>query len=162
MKRLTDRARKFYAPELHPGEELRSVRQATAAGTGTKVAYGGLIGVLIGWLYAITLDAGLLPPRGLGALTGEMVGYFAAGRAARRPEGPGAIHLLAITTDQRLLTAARYAARRRRILREYPLADVAVTAKRYPIGQYNLVEMTSPDGQTTGLIVEGTLDPPVN
>jgi hypothetical protein len=162
VKRLIDRAREFYAPELPPGEELLSVRQATAAGTGTKVVYGGLIGALVGWLYAINLDAGLLPPLVLGALTGEMVGYFMAGRAARRAEGPGAIHLLAIATDRRLLTTTRYAARRRRILREYPLEDVAVTAKRYPIGQYNLVEVASPDGQTTGLIVEGTLDLPVN
>ncbi|MCP3997817.1 MAG: hypothetical protein GY722_22555 [bacterium] len=162
MSRLTDRARQFYAPELLPGEELLSIRQATAAGTGTKVAYGGLIGVLAGWLYAINLDTGLLPPLVLGALTGGMVGYFIAGRAARRPEGPGTIHLLAVSTNQRLLTTARYSSRRHRILRQYPLADVTVTKKRYPIGQYHLVEVTTPDGRTTGLVVEGTLDLPVN
>lgn len=162
MKRLVDRARGFYAPEMQPGESLLSVRQATAAGTGTRVAYGGLIGALVGWLYAISLNAGLLPAFVTGALSGEMIGYLTARREARRPQGPGAIHLLAVTTNQRLLTTARYAWRRRRILREYPLHDVSITTKRYPIGRYHLVEVMSPEGHTTGMVVEGTFELPVN
>lgn len=109
-------------------------------------------------MYTINLDSGLLPPLVLGSLTGEMVGYFIAGRAARRPEGPGTIHLLPVATNQRLLTTARYCSRRRRTLRQYPLADVTITKKRYPIGQYHLTEVTTPDGRPAGLVVEGTPD----
>lgn len=163
MGRAVDRARQFYRPQLLPDEEILEQRRATAVGTGSKIGYGAVIGALVGWIYAINLDSGLLPPLVLGALAGELGGYVMAHRAARQPAGPGTVHLELILTDQRLLTAGRYASLRHRILREYPLCEMTATSsRRYPIGQFHRLSVMMTNGTTTAFIVEGALDIPVN
>ncbi len=163
MSRALDKARSFYAPNLAPDESIAAIRRATAAGTGRYVAIGAIIGTLVGWLYAISVDSALLPPLVLGALAGETGGYLLAHRTARQPSGPGTIHLELVLTGRRLFTVGRYASWRRRMLREYPLDTIiAATTSRYPIGRYHRVEITTADGTTTGFIVEGMLDVPVN
>ncbi len=161
MSRAVERARRFYSPQLNPGEEIEAIRNATAGGTGTLVGYGALIGALVGWLYAINVDGALLPALVLGALAGELCGYLLAHRRARRPYGPGTIHLQLIRTTTRLLTVNRHAAKRRQPLREYPHGEVTTTvAKRYPIGRYHRLDITDGADNTTSLIVEGELDLP--
>jgi hypothetical protein len=161
MGRAVRRAKRFYSPQLAPGEEIKAIRNATAAGTGTLVGYGALIGALLGWLYAINADNALLPALVLGAFAGEIGGYLMAHRRARQPSGPGAVHLQLIQTDTRLFTVPRHASVRRQILREYPLDEVtAIIARRYPIGQYRRIDITDAAGATTAMIVEGELDLP--
>jgi hypothetical protein len=158
-----ERAKRFYQPQLEPGETIKAVRRATAGGTGSKVGYGAVVGALLGWLYAINVDSALLPPLVLGALAGELGGYLLAQRAARRPGGPGAIHLEVVQTDLRLFTVRRHASLRRRILRSYRFADTSEWSLRpYPIGSYQRLEITLAHGATTVLVVEGTLDLPLN
>ncbi len=161
MSRASERARRFYSPDLAPGEEIEAVRNATASGTWTLVGYGALIGALLGWLYAINVDSSLLPALVLGALGGELGGYLLANRRARLPSGPGAIHLQLVQTNRRLFTVNRHASTRRRELREYPLDEVTVTvAKRYPIGSYHRLDITDAADRAVSLIVEGELDLP--
>jgi hypothetical protein len=161
MSRAVRRAKRFYSPHLAPGEEIKAIRNATAAGTGTLLGYGALIGALLGWLYAISVDGALLPALVLGALAGEIGGYLIAHRRARLRSGPGAVHLQLIQTDTRLFTVRRHASVRRRILREYPLDEVRATiAKRYPIGPYRRLDITDADGTATSVVVEGELDLP--
>lgn len=159
MQQAVAAARRFYGPQLDSGEEVQSVHQATAGGTGTRIVYGAVIGALCGWLYAIFLDASLLAPLVFGALTGEMIGYFLAEREARRPDGPGTIHLGLVLTSQNLLTVGRYASKKRKVLRRYPLEQItAVATKRYPIGHFHLQEITLVDGAGPTFVVEGVLD----
>ena len=159
MQQAVAAARRFYGPQLSAGEEVVSVHHATAGGTGTRIVFGAIVGALGGWLYAIYLDAALLAPLVLGALIGEMVGYFLAERAARHPDGPGTIHLALILTSQRLLTVGRYAARKRRVLRSYPLAEITGgVTERYPIAHFHLQEITLADGAGPTFVVEGVLD----
>ena len=161
MSRAMERARRFYSPQLDPGEEIKAILNATAGGTGTLVGYGALIGALLGWLYSINVDGALLPALVLGALAGELGGYLMAQRRARLSSGPGAIHLHLVQTNIRLLTVNRYASKRRRPLREYPHDRVAaVIAKRYPIGRYHRLDITDEAGNTTSLLVDGELDLP--
>jgi len=161
MSRAVRRAKRFYRPHLAPGEEIGAIRNATAAGTGTLMGYGALIGALLGWLYAINVDSALLPALVLGAFAGDIGGYLMAHRRARRHSGPGAVHLQLIQTDNRLFTVRRHASVRRQILREYPLGEVTATiARRYPIGQYRRLDISDVNGNSTSLIVEGDLDLP--
>lgn len=158
MSRAVAAARRFYRSELDAGEEVLSVHNATAAGTGSKIGLGALIGALVGWLYAVFLDSSLLAPLVLGALAGEMVGYFVAERQARRADGPGTIHLQLVLTSQNLLTVGRFAARRRRVLRRYPLEQiVSVATRRYPVAKFHLQEITMTDGTCVGVVVEGAV-----
>ena len=161
MSRASRRAKRFYSPDLDPGERIEAIRNATAAGTGTLVGYGALIGALIGWLYAINVDGALLPALVLGALGGELGGYLLANRRARLPSGPGAIHLQLVQTNKRLITVNRHASTRRRALREYPLDEVTATvAKRYPIGHYCRLDISDAVDRELSLIVESELDLP--
>ena len=161
MGRAGDRIRRFYDHHLTPGEEIKAVRDATAGGTGTLVGYGALIGALLGWLYAINVTGALLPALVFGALAGELGGYVMAAQRARRPAGPGAIHLQVVQTNTRLFTVRRYASIRRRLLREYALDEVTATiARHYPIGQYRRLDITDGAGEVTSLVVEGDLDLP--
>ncbi len=158
---MRNRARRFYSPDLAPGEEIDSIRDATAGGTGTMVGYGALIGALVGWLIAMALEAAALPWFVLGALTGEAVGYFLAHRKARRPDGPGTIHLQLVATNQRLFTVRRYASSKRRILRSYPFEQyTAKVAHRYPIGRYIRLDITGEDSPTVSLVTEGPIELP--
>jgi len=76
MSGAVRRAIRFYSPHLAPGEEIKAIRNATAAGTGTLMGYGALIGALLGWLYAINVDGALMPALVLGAFAGEIGGYL--------------------------------------------------------------------------------------
>lgn len=161
MAGAVDRAKRFYGRDLEPGERIDAVRNATAAGTGSSVLTGMLVGALAGWLVAVNTDTPLLPAIVFGAFTGELGGYLLARRRARRADGPGAVQLQLVLTDRRLFTVRRYAATRRRVLRSYPLHEVTLeSAGSYPIGRYHRLDITPAEGPTTSLVVEGNLDLP--
>ncbi|MDJ0953915.1 MAG: hypothetical protein QNJ81_09560 [Acidimicrobiia bacterium] len=163
MKRTVEKLKSFYQPHLEPGEEIRQISNATAGGTGSKVGYGAAIGALLGWLFAINVDSALLPPFVLGALGGGVGGYLLALRFARRPEGPGSIHIELVLTTRRLFTVRRYASLRREVLREYPLAEIkSAEGRRYPIGQYQRLTVELSDGTSTSFVLEQPLDLPLN
>jgi len=163
MTGLVEKAKRFYSPELQPGEEIRQVRHATAAGTGIKVVLGALIGALAGWLVAFVGDLALLPPLVMGALAGQLVGYVLSHRQAVGANGAGSVHLELVLTNKRLLTAKRYAALRRGMLRSYPLDDMAkVDVKRYQVGKYHRIEVTLRDGAVLSVVSDGAMDIPVN
>ncbi len=163
MSRSLDRVKRFYQPELDPGEEIKAIRNATAAGTGSKVGYGAVIGALVGWLYAINTDSSLLPALVLGALAGELGGYLLAHRSARSKDGPGTIHLQVVLTDRRLFTVRRHASIRRRILRNYPLDQIkAAHSHRYPIARFHRLTIELADERQITFILEQPLDLPLN
>ncbi len=160
---MIDRLKKRYQAELLPNEEVNVVRQATAAGTGSRIAVGAIIGALIGILVAINMDMAALPLFVVGAFAGEAVGYLTAHRAATANTGPGSIHLTAALTNQRLLLLPRYGAKRVRVLRQFSLSDISeAETRQYPIGQLHRVELTLGDGTALAFITQGELQIPVN
>lgn len=164
MRRLWATAKRFYQPDLLPGEEIRDVVAGYAAGTGSRVLLGMIAGALLGLVGAIYLEAAALPALVLGGCAGIIAAYYWSVRAARRPEGPGAAELWVVLTDVRVLTMRRHAASRRRVLRAYQLADVAqATARRFPVGRYHRQHLTMSNGTAVDFIVSRKLPiEPVN
>jgi len=164
VRRPRQLAQDYYNGFLAPGEDVTTARTAIAGGTGTLIGKAALVGVAFGWLYAISLDAPLLPSLILGALLGVIVGYALAERAARRSNGPGAVHLVVVKTTERLLTVRRYPILRHKTLRSYALTTISSsTAKPLPGGVYQYLRLDMSDESSLALIVQGALDlNPVN
>lgn len=121
-------------------EELGEVVTAFSGGTGAHLGAAAFIWALAGWLYAIYVNAPLLPSLILGAMTGTLVGYLLAERAARRPAGPGAVHLVLLTTTLRVVTIRRYPTWRQKPLRSIPRENIeSVEVTPLPIGMYRRV-----------------------
>lgn len=143
---------------LAEGEELDEVVAAFAGGTATHIGTGAFIGVLVGWLYAIYVDAPLLPSFVLGAMTGGLVGYLLAERAARQPTGPGAVHVVLVTTTQRLITIRRYPTWKQRPLRSIQRRDIeSVEILPLPVGMHRRVTITRIDQPRLILITHSVI-----
>lgn len=120
-------------------------------------------GVLVGWLYAIYVHAPLLSALALGGLLGVIVGYALAERAAREPDGPGAVHLILVKTTERVMTVRRCPTFRQRPLRSYPLGKISSTAStRLPVGMYERLTVHMSDGTNVDFIVTSGLDTVIN
>lgn len=160
--RAVRKTAKDYYGLLSTDEELGEVATAFAGGTGTHLGPASFIGVLAGWLYAIYVDAPLLPSLVLGLMTGGLVGYLIAERVARRPDGPGAVHLVLITTTRRVLTIRRYPTWRQRPLRSIPNEDiVSVEVTPLPIGMYRRVLITRTSQPPLSLITTDEFRSPI-
>ena len=148
--------RKLYAGGL-AGESIVATNVALAGGTATHMARAAFAGVLAGWLYAIYSNAPLLPSLVLGALVGTIGGYLIAERAARQPDGPGAVHLLLAQSDDQLFTVRRYPTFRRTPLRSYPKHQIT-SVERLPVGMYYLLTIKTSETSALDLIVDGPID----
>lgn len=154
-------ARNYYGGYLTRDEEIAETRVAVAGGTGACIGTAAVAGTLGGWLYAIYLTAPLLPSLVLGGLAGVIVGYGLAERTARRSHGPGAVHLLLVRSNERLMTVRRYPTFRQTPLRSYPIKDMlSSTATPLPVGRYHRLIIRMSDGSDLDFIVNGMPDQP--
>jgi hypothetical protein len=145
----------LYPSLLSPGEHIVETARAVAGGTATHLGRSAFTGVLGGWLYAISISAPLLPSLVLGAMVGGLVGYAIAERSARRPSGPGAVHLVVVLSDERLMTIRRYPTFRQKVLRSYPLDEISsVTLTQFPVAMYHRLTVGLRDGAQLDLVVD--------
>ena len=132
-------------PKLAEGEEILAATQATAAGTGRIIAIAAAIGGLIGLLIATTGDSiSWWSSTAFGSFTGIIVGYGWAWTAARQAGGPGAVSVIAVMTNQRLMVFRRSASIRSQPLRSLDLPEISrVVAKPAPVGAYQWVRFVA-------------------
>lgn len=153
MRHPRQLAQDFYTGFLSDHEELVTSSSAVLGGTGTLIGIASVAGSLCGWLYSIYLTAPLLPSLVLGGLAGVFVGYVVATRSARKPDGPGAVHLTLIQTSERLIVTRRYPAFRQRPLRIYQLDSITATWTPLPVGGYQRLVIREASGLTHDFIV---------
>jgi hypothetical protein len=162
--RALRRARRFYRSCLRPDEQVCGVVVGYAPGTGRWILQGTILGALCGWLYALYLDAAPLPAAVLGISIGVVVGFGLATRAARQPDGPGAVTFLAVLTDARLLILRRTVVGRPRPMRSFELTTIhETTVSQFPVGNYERRHITVDTGSAVDLVTVGRLNiEPVN
>ncbi|MCP4963764.1 MAG: hypothetical protein GY926_00835 [bacterium] len=149
----------LYSPLLRQDEDVVVMARATAGGTTTHLGRSAFIGLLGGWLYAIYLNAPLLPSLVLGAMTGALVGYVIAERVARQPSGPGAVHLIVVRSEERIVTIRRYPTFRQNVVRSYPLSEMSsVQTTPFPFGMYRRLMVELGDGRHLNLVVDDSFE----
>jgi len=149
-------------PKLGSGESILTATEATATGTGRTIATGTAVGVLAGLLYSTSVDnAAPLPSLVAGGFVGVLAGYLTAWLLARSDAGPGAVTLLVVMTNRRLILLRRGAALRTDPLREFPPRKIVrISARRAPIGSYQRVEFFVEEGTAVDIFVRGRDDFP--
>lgn len=131
-----------WRPRLAEGEQILAATEAIATGTGRLLGIAVTLGMVVGLLYSTTGDAiPLLPAIVLGGFVGVIAGYLAALLSARTETGPGAMIMLVVMTNQRLILLRRSASLRSRPLRSFALGEIVqVSTKRAPVGQFGRVQ----------------------
>lgn len=159
MRKARRHAQGYYGGYLGDDEVVAWTTPAVAGGTANLIGSAAFVGALAGWLYAIYVDAPLLPSLIFGGLIGVLIGYTLAEREARQPDGPGAVHLVLVLTDQRLITVRRYPTSRSKPLRIYPLENVSSSMTiPLPVGSYQRLTVSMSDGATFEVITDSDRD----
>ena len=155
MPRFPDRIRRFYAAEIRPDERVSAVLVGYATRTATLIGAGSLLGGVVGWLYAIYMDAAYLPAIVLGGFIGITGGFFYADNLARHPSGPGAATFAVVVTTERLMMFRSANPVRPKLLRSIDLDSItAIATRRYPIASYHQIRVTTDDGTNTAFITD--------
>ena len=149
--------RRLPALRLTDGEAVVARAEATAAGAGTTIGLGALLGLLTGLSYAMsTATASPLPSSVLGVFAGIIVGYVVAAVRARLRPGPGAISVVLLMTNRRVLILARSLGFRRRRLHEYALPDLdRIEERELPVGRFTRARLIQDERLLADLIVRG-------
>ena len=92
-------------------------------------------------------------------MVGGLIEYAMAERSARRPSGPGAVHLVVVRPDERLLTTPRDPTFRQKVLRSHPLSEISsVTLSKFPVAMYHRLVVAFRDGAQLDLVVDDRFD----
>jgi hypothetical protein len=157
VKLSKKQVRRVRGVRLTDGEEVVTTAAATATGAGSTIGLGALIGLLAGLTYAISTSTALpLPSLVLGTFAGIIIGYVVAGVRARLSPGPGAIGVVLLVTNRRVLILAKSAGFRRRLLREYTLAELdTIEESHLPVGNFTRLRLIQNERLLADLIVRG-------